>query len=39
MGPAELDDVTDWIATYRRGWERRLERLERYVEAQRGGGT
>jgi DNA-binding transcriptional ArsR family regulator len=39
MGPAELDDVTDWIATYRRGWERRLERLERYVEVQRGGRT
>jgi DNA-binding transcriptional ArsR family regulator len=38
IGPAELDDVTDWIATYRRGSESRLERLERYVEGQRGGG-
>lgn len=37
LGPAQLDDVTDWIATYRRSWESRLERLERYVEGQRGG--
>jgi DNA-binding transcriptional ArsR family regulator len=37
LGPAELDDVTDWIETYRRGWERRLERLERYIAGQRGG--
>jgi DNA-binding transcriptional ArsR family regulator len=36
LGPAQLDDVTDWIATYRRSWESRLERLERYVEGQRG---
>jgi DNA-binding transcriptional ArsR family regulator len=39
LGPAELDDVTEWIETYRRGWERRLERLERYVGGQRGGPT
>jgi hypothetical protein len=31
--------VTDWIETYRRGWERRLDRLERYVEGQREGVT
>jgi DNA-binding transcriptional ArsR family regulator len=37
LGPAELDDVTNWIETYRRGWERRLERLERLVEGRRGG--
>jgi DNA-binding transcriptional ArsR family regulator len=36
LGPAQLDDVTDWIATYRRSWESRFERLERYVEGQRG---
>jgi DNA-binding transcriptional ArsR family regulator len=39
LGPAELDDVTDWIESYRRGWERRLERLDRYIEGQRGGCT
>lgn len=38
LGPAELDDVTDWIERYRRGWERRLDRLERYVEGQKVGG-
>jgi DNA-binding transcriptional ArsR family regulator len=37
LGPAQLDDVTDWIATYRHSWESRLERLERYVEGRRGG--
>jgi DNA-binding transcriptional ArsR family regulator len=37
LGPAQLDDVTDWIEMYRRLWERRLDRLERYVEGQRGG--
>jgi DNA-binding transcriptional ArsR family regulator len=36
LGPAQLDDVTDWIEMYRRLWERRLDRLERYVEGQRG---
>jgi DNA-binding transcriptional ArsR family regulator len=36
LGPSQLDDVTDWIATYRRSWESRLERLERYVDAQKG---
>jgi DNA-binding transcriptional ArsR family regulator len=36
LGPAQLEEVTDWIATYRRGWESRLERLERYVEERKG---
>lgn len=36
LGPAQLHDVTDWIDTYRRGWERRLDRLERYVQGQTG---
>jgi DNA-binding transcriptional ArsR family regulator len=39
LGPARLDDATDWIETYRRGWERRLDRLARYVEDRKGGGT
>lgn len=39
LGPAHLDDASEWIETYRRRWERRLDRLERYVERERGGGT
>jgi DNA-binding transcriptional ArsR family regulator len=33
LGPAQLDDATQWIEMYRRRWERRLDKLERYVEA------
>ncbi len=36
LGPAHLDDVTDWIETYRSNWELRLNRLERYVAKQGG---
>jgi DNA-binding transcriptional ArsR family regulator len=32
LGPEHLDDVTQWIDMYRRGWERRLERLDGYLE-------
>jgi DNA-binding transcriptional ArsR family regulator len=35
LGPARLDDATQWIETHRRRWERRLDRLERYVERTR----
>ncbi len=36
LGPGRLDDASRWITTYRRQWERRLERLERYLD--RSGG-
>jgi DNA-binding transcriptional ArsR family regulator len=36
LGPERLDDATTWIETYRRGWQRRVDRLERYV-ATKGG--
>ena len=39
LGPAQLEDATRWIGMYRRRWERRLDRLERYVERKRRGGT
>jgi DNA-binding transcriptional ArsR family regulator len=26
LGPAHLQDATQWIEAYRRGWERRLDR-------------
>jgi DNA-binding transcriptional ArsR family regulator len=33
LGPAELQDVTRWIDSYRRALERRLESFGAYVEA------
>ena len=35
LGPARLQDATDWIEGYRRTWERRLDRFGAYVEEQR----
>jgi DNA-binding transcriptional ArsR family regulator len=34
LGSAHLQDATLWIDTYRRTWERRLDRFGDYVEAQ-----
>jgi DNA-binding transcriptional ArsR family regulator len=35
-----LHEVSDWVATYRRFWEQRLDRLEAYLlEAQAGTAT
>ncbi|HYZ19251.1 MAG TPA: metalloregulator ArsR/SmtB family transcription factor [Gaiellaceae bacterium] len=39
LGPAQLEDATQWIDLYRRRWERRLDGLERYVERTKGGST
>lgn len=36
LGPAQLDDATKWIERYRQGWERRLDRLEVYIERKKG---
>jgi DNA-binding transcriptional ArsR family regulator len=33
LGPAQLQDVTRWIDSYRRALERRLETFGAYVEA------
>ena len=33
LGPAELQDVTRWVDSYRQTLERRLERFGAYVEA------
>ena len=35
LGPAQLDDATDWIDAYRRAWELRLDRFGAYVEERR----
>src|SRR5437667_11318102 len=32
LGPARLDDATRWIEWYRRQWDRRLDRLEAYLD-------
>jgi DNA-binding transcriptional ArsR family regulator len=37
LGPEQLDDASQWIATYRLRWERRLDRLEGFIERTRGG--
>ncbi len=37
LGPDQLKDATDWIEEHRRRWERRLDRLEGYLERRKGG--
>ncbi len=32
LGPAELEQATEWIDDYRRTWQRRLDRFGDYVE-------
>jgi DNA-binding transcriptional ArsR family regulator len=39
LGPERLDDASRWIAMYRLRWERRLDRLEGFIEKTRGGAT
>jgi DNA-binding transcriptional ArsR family regulator len=36
LGPARLDEATDWIEAHRRAWEGRLDRFGSYVERTRG---
>ena len=35
LGPGKLDDATRWIEAHRRRWERRLDRLEGFIEKRR----
>ena len=35
LDPGHLDDAEQWIQTYRRRWERRLDRLGNYLERQK----
>jgi DNA-binding transcriptional ArsR family regulator len=37
LGTERLDDAAEWIELYRGRWERRLDRLEGYLEEKRGG--
>jgi DNA-binding transcriptional ArsR family regulator len=36
LSPGHMDDVARWIETYRRQWERRLDRLETIIERRKG---
>jgi DNA-binding transcriptional ArsR family regulator len=36
LGPAQLEDATEWIGDYRRTWQRRLDRFGSYVEKDAG---
>jgi DNA-binding transcriptional ArsR family regulator len=35
LDPEHLDDAEQWIQTYRRRWQRRLDRLGNYLERQK----
>jgi DNA-binding transcriptional ArsR family regulator len=37
LGPARLEDATEWIDDYRRTWERRLDRFGAYAERKDAG--
>lgn len=37
LGPGRLEEATEWIEAHRGRWERRLDRLEGYIEKRRGG--
>ena len=39
LGPASLGEANEWIEGYRRAWEGRLDRFERFVERTAGDGT
>jgi DNA-binding transcriptional ArsR family regulator len=34
LAPGEMDAVTDWVEMFRQRWERRLDRLEAYIDGQ-----
>lgn len=36
LGSEHLDDAAQWIETYRRRWEGRLDRLDGYLERHQG---
>jgi DNA-binding transcriptional ArsR family regulator len=39
LGPEDLEDATRWIEAHRRRLERRLDRLEVYIDKKRGKAT
>jgi DNA-binding transcriptional ArsR family regulator len=39
LGPEQLEDAAQWIEMYRSHWDRRLDRLEGYLERKKGDRT
>jgi DNA-binding transcriptional ArsR family regulator len=39
LGPEQLEDAAQWIEMYRSHWDRRLDRLEVYLERKKGDRT
>jgi hypothetical protein len=37
LGPEQLEDAAQWIEMFRHNWDRRLDRLEDYLERKKGG--
>jgi DNA-binding transcriptional ArsR family regulator len=37
LAPGDFDDVTRWVERYREQWERRLDRLDAYIQRQQEG--
>lgn len=38
LGPERLEEAVNWIETYRKQWEHRLDGLEAYIEQRKGQG-
>jgi DNA-binding transcriptional ArsR family regulator len=36
LGPRRLDDASQWIEGYRRGWAERFDRLDELIEQRKG---
>lgn len=36
LGPKQLEDVSDWIDSYRRSWDERYSRLDEILERKKG---
>lgn len=36
LGPKRLEDASEWIEAYRRGWEERFDQLEEIIERKKG---
>ncbi len=37
LGPEPLDDISQWIESYRRGWDERFDRLDEILERRKRG--
>ena len=36
LGPGQLEDISDWIESYRRNWDERFDRLDEILERKKG---